>query len=679
MRVYLGLLLFVALVAPGVAGAQPPRIAALFPCGGQRGVTVTLSLEGAGLDQAERVLVDGTGVAARLEPPVTASGDEKEPRPRSVSVAIDSDAAPGLRELRVTGPTGTSNPAYFTVGLWPEIVETEPNDDPGTAPALPSLPVTINGRLRDEADVDCFPFTAGAGETLVMDAAAGLIRSPADLQLELLDAKGNAIARVIERGGRDPRLIHRFERAGRYVARVRDVTYRSGQGFTYRLTLGRLPVVTRYMPRGGQAGTRVAVRVEGANLGDLRELEVPLRAPGSQLPAPRAEPGAGSREPGAGSAQRSELALVPETPNGPALPITLLVGDEVEALETEPNDTRASATRVSALPVVLNGAISRPGDVDLFRLRLTARQTVLFDLVADRIGARLDASLRLIDSSGRTVATNDDAIGVDPQIEFAAPSEGDYLLEVRAADGRGDPDAYYRLRVAPAPGPGFSLTVAPGSPNVGRGGAARLIVRARRSGFTGPIALRAEGLPPGVAASQAVMRVGRDVAYLTLSAADDAPLGIEELTVVGAAEIDGRAVQRFAVAMEGVPSGGARRPEIPAAFRIATVTKAPPLTLRVEPAHVTLKPGEKVKVLVRARREPGVKESEGRWSLRATEMPEGVSAQLKPIEEGQNEVEIEITAAETASAAVESVVLFTERDDREYCAPAVTIEVVANR
>jgi hypothetical protein len=45
-----------------------------------------------------------------------------------VEIQITPDAAPGMRELRFSGPNGLSNPLRFEVSTLPEIVECEPNE-----------------------------------------------------------------------------------------------------------------------------------------------------------------------------------------------------------------------------------------------------------------------------------------------------------------------------------------------------------------------------------------------------------------------------------------------------------------------------------------------------------------------------------------------------------------------
>jgi hypothetical protein len=648
MRSSIGMAWLAALLVAVPAWAQGPQVNSLYPPGAQRGTTATVTVRGLALNDVQRILVSGEGVTAT---PVDGQTGESE---RPISVAVAAGAEPGVREMRFVSPRGTSNAGYFWVGTWREIEEAEENDAPARAQVLSPLPVTVNGRLGHDTDIDCFAFFAAAGDTLVMDAAAPSFRSPMDPLLELLDPSGRRIARVMERSGRDPRLVHRFEQAGRYTLVIHDATYRSGTNYVYRLTVGKLPLVTRVMPLGGQAGTRVAIKVEGVNLGDMRELQVSL----PQTPG------------------RSRMTVVPETPNGPALPITLFASEEPEMAETEPNDSAATATRVTQLPIVINGAIDRAGDVDVYRVHVAGRQKLRFELFGDRLGARLDAALRVLNSAGKELAADDDGAGIDPRLEYEFPVLGDYFVEVRSVDGRGGSDYFYRLRIG-AGGPDFALVATPSNPNVGRGSAARVTLRATRwGGFDGPIAVRVEGLPPGVYASPAVIRSGRDTVQLTLAAEMEAPLAIGDLRVVGEAQVAGQTLTRTATPMDSAPGDmSGRLPDRTAEFQLATVAEQPGLALRVEPERLTLKPGDKAKLVVRATRKKGASDASGKLDLQLSEMPEGVSADVKPIESGKNEVEIQISAAANAPKVIENLILSTRRGRGEVVAPAIVLTV----
>jgi hypothetical protein len=74
-------------------------------------------------------------------------------------------------------------------------------------------------------------------------------------------------------------------------------------------------------------------------------------------------------------------------------------------------------------------------------------------VVAERLGATLDATLSLYDAQGRLLTSNDDAQGSgrDPLLEFKVPSAGRYLLAVSGVTEKAGAAAVYLLTVTTAP------------------------------------------------------------------------------------------------------------------------------------------------------------------------------------------------------------------------------------
>ena len=94
------------------------------------------------------------------------------------------------------------------------VVEAEPNDKPGQATSLPA-PGVADGRLMSapdrvgEPDADLFRFDAKKGQTWIVETLAGRRGSPADTKIEILDASGNPVPRVLLRAVRDSYLEFR--------------------------------------------------------------------------------------------------------------------------------------------------------------------------------------------------------------------------------------------------------------------------------------------------------------------------------------------------------------------------------------------------------------------------------------------------------------------------------------
>ena len=95
----------------------------------------------------------------------------------------------------------------------PKVTESEPNDQPGQATALAVPGVAIGRVARDSVagtrhgvtgyDADLFRFTAQAGDQWILETKAARDGSPADTKIEVLDAAGQPVPRLLLRAVRD--------------------------------------------------------------------------------------------------------------------------------------------------------------------------------------------------------------------------------------------------------------------------------------------------------------------------------------------------------------------------------------------------------------------------------------------------------------------------------------------
>ncbi|MFN0018234.1 MAG: hypothetical protein ACKVP0_08250 [Pirellulaceae bacterium] len=165
-------------------------------------------------------------------------------------------------------------------GLFPEMVEQEPNDKFGESNKL-TLPAQINGRLEIAADEDWFGFEARQGMPLTIacqNAGAGLPTLPI---LSICDSAGKELAKAsaIDVPDRLPRIdAWAPPTDGAYFLRVRDVQQgvAGGPEFVYRISVA--PV---------QPDFDLALKTDFANHlpGGRTELDVTvLRRGGFSLP-----------------------------------------------------------------------------------------------------------------------------------------------------------------------------------------------------------------------------------------------------------------------------------------------------------------------------------------------------------------------------------------------------------
>ncbi len=137
----------------------------------------------------------------------------------------------------------------------------------------------------------------------------------------------------------------------------------------------------------------------------------------------------------------------------------LIISGIPETAEKEPNDGDAQAGEIGSLPIVVNGALGKGGDIDTFRVKLKAGQTFVAALDAnERLGSPIDVVLQIA-HDGFVAAQNHDDRGLDPRLAFTAPRDGDYVVRVFgfASDPNssiryhGSAECVYRLTLTTGP------------------------------------------------------------------------------------------------------------------------------------------------------------------------------------------------------------------------------------
>ena len=534
-----------------------------------------------------------------------------------IEVVIAPGATPSCRELRLITPAGLTNPLNFFVGALPEIRETEPNDqEPSLEQA--DLPVVLNGQVFP-GDRDRFAIKATRGQKLVMQVQARqLVPYLADAvpgwfqaTLTVYDAAGKEVAFADDyRFDPDPVLLYEIPADGTYTVEIHDALYRGRDDFVYRIAVGELPFVTQISPLGGQSGEKTSVSVSGWN---MARTKIAMNTnPGSEWPR--------------------RTALLQK--GVPSNSFSYAVDDLPECSQKEPNDTLAKAQKIS-LPVIVNGVVERPDDVDMFCFKGNAGDRVVAEVCARRLGSPLDSLLRLMDASGKVLEWNDDhedrASGLithqaDSWLSAQLKEDGEYYLQLSDTQHNGGPAYGYRLRVS-APRPDFALRATPSCVNVGAGRDAVVTVCVlREDNFDGPIDLSLKDAPPGFTLSGARIPAGRDSVRMTLRAPRQAPDTPISLCLEGRAEIDGKTVCHEAVPSEDMMQAFLYRHLVPAQEMLAAVTNAkrpaPPVGLAQDgPVRVPL--GGTVSVVVNTPPRPMLQNVR----LELSDPPKGISLQ----------------------------------------------------
>jgi hypothetical protein len=210
---------------------------------------------------------------------------------------------------------------------------------------------------------------------------------------------------------------------------------------------------------------------------------------------------------------------------------------------------------------------------------------------------------------------NDDGgpgYGKDSRLTFDPPRDGDYIVRVADVRGLGGPGFGYHL-VLRSPAPDFRIAVSTENPNVPRGGTTLVGVTVNRiDGFDAAIEVRAEGLPPGVTATPAVIEPGHYEGLLALTADASAPAFSAPTWSLVSESL-------------GSASGAAkiRRSLDPGGERGGWVTVVPSPNLRVasHPARASVARGEQVTIKLAVERLNGLS---GRVPIEVRNLPQGV-------------------------------------------------------
>jgi hypothetical protein len=522
-----GVLFALLLVTTSIAAQPMPTIKSATPDVLQRGVTTRITIAGDNIADAAQALIAGPpGLVASIKPQ-PAPPTTKPTATLTLDITTTPDAPRGLRELRLVTKNGVTKPLLLFIDDLPPIAEKEPNNSQGEAQPI-TLPAVITGKIQADLDVDCFRFDAKKGQRLIFDVQAFRTGSKLDASLTLFDPAGRRVAHDEDTNGLDPLIDFTVPADGAYTLRIQDLQYKGGPDFSYRIRAGEIPYVDAIFPLGGQRGQEVAVELKGRNLAGANRMSMALDLADAsttrQLEAP--------------------------TPAGLANSLPFAVSDLPEISEP------AKPVTLPAIPVIINGKISKPNETDTYRFTAAAPGPIVLEVAAARLGSRLDALLTLMDDKGVILQRNDDVAAApaapgapaaappdtDARIQFTAEKDRTYQVSVRDLTDRGGDSYGYRLSIAPPrpAAPDFDVTLRTTEPlRLNRGGRTMLWAMVnRKGGFAGDVTVTLWPLPAGVTCRPLrVSATQPSSGVFTLSAAPDAAIGLHPLSVVATANV----------------------------------------------------------------------------------------------------------------------------------------------
>ena len=514
-----------ALLIPATSEGSEPQALSIAPLGGQRGARLEATLRGQALQGAYAVRFDREGVTATVEgveelaaggesnPPVEPSKAQK----LTLGLRIDRSAGTGRYQLRVVSPQGVSGPLTFLVHDLPSVAESNPSSGQAPSPQPVDFPCAINGVISRPGERDLFAVRATKGQQfrfelisnpsgISMGGRAGY-RGGFDSVLTLYRPRGSWFEEGrLHRLAYDdkskanprpnPRIETRFRQPGLYLLEVGSFYNLGGAKFTYQL---------RVTPNGPAAPERPPATANGSGPEPWRERSFsrPIRPDHIQrILARTVETGNGA---GADSAGNGGPLHEEGSDSGPTTYSIIR--------EQEPNDG-GNPVSEATLPFLVEGAIDQPGDVDrLVSFRVQPGQKLSFELeTPEATLPDFNPRLALLDEAGRVVLSNVYRRVVRQALSYSKTIEpktihtflrgGTYTLRVRDTTQRNGASGFrYRLLVRSQIPHAGELRVQEDRLNLVPGQAGKLTVTTgQEEGFTGQIALRVEGLPPGVEA-----------------------------------------------------------------------------------------------------------------------------------------------------------------------------------
>jgi hypothetical protein len=580
----LGIILLLAGSLPGaLAQTSYPMVTRVQPSAVQRGQTADVTISGThNFAGASRLLFEGSGLTAEVvdvegPPKPDAKGRARMNGSVRARLTVAADTTLGPRELRVVTPQGVSSVGIVVIVPDPVVAEADDKANDLLQGAQPlDLPVAVSGSVGKVEDVDWYAIPAKAGQRVTFSLWGNRLEDKIhDLQqhldpiLVLHDARGRELAADDNHDLADPMLSYRFTEAGTYLLQVRDTTYAGNPNWTYVLQATSGPYVTSAFPMAVNPGAKAELRASGLNFD--RDQTIRLDVPGDAMAGPRSFP-------------------LP-TAEGLSQPFPLVVTQLPLAREEGDTPADSEQAQTLALPSATSGRLGEANDVDGYRFVARKGTLYAFEVVARRAGAATDPVLRILNDKGQTLSEVDDTVGKDPRLEWTAPDEGSFLLQVSDLHSRGGDDFGYVILAEPAR-PDFVLTCDPDKLNVGPGARTPLFVKLeRRGGFQEAVTLEWSGLPAGITVSPLTLPPKITQGVVVVSASADAIPGASITALAGKAEMPDGPLVRTAAPREEIYLPGGGRGLYRVAMMAAAVTSPSDITVEASPAEITLQPG----------------------------------------------------------------------------------------
>lgn len=187
------------------------------------------------------------------------------------------------------------------------------------------------------------------------------------------------------------------------------------------------PELTGLFPAGGQRGSEVQVTLNGK----FPNWPITIWCDQPDCVATATETSGKIKVAIAADAKPGIRWLRGYDARGASVSRPFVIGTAPEIIESAADEKSPAPQAVASLPTVLNGVLDKPGTADTFLVTLRKGQQLVASLDANR-GPKspVDATLQILNRDGIVMEQNLDWHGLDPQIVFHVPADGDYLVRV---------------------------------------------------------------------------------------------------------------------------------------------------------------------------------------------------------------------------------------------------------
>lgn len=585
--------------------------------GGKTDVTLT----GTNLGDATEVLVTAAGAKA------TIVKDLAKPGSLGVSIEMPKDVPVGLYQVRVVTKHGITNAKSLSVDDLPA-VEKKPGNNKKATPMVLVAPCVVTGSIAVESS-DFYQLKVNPGQRLTFEAVARRVGSQLDPVIVLHDAKSGREMPALYADDTpglqsDARLTYTFPAAMDVVVEIRDTTYRGGD-FPYRLRIGDFPGATTAFPLAVERDKTAPINFAGPGLDGVKPATV-KGAGVAVLAAPKRDGGASG------------------------LGVPVLVSPHAEFTEAEPNNEIAKANKI-AVPSGISGRFADKGDLDNFAF--PGKKGQKLELIARTydINSPAEVLLRVVDAKGAELAKSNPAQPT-ARAEFTPAADGEFYAVAEHLNYGYGPTEVYHLTLRPAV-PDFEVAIGVDRIDLSVSGSAQIPIvgRTKRNGFNLPVELTvvSDSLTGTLTIPAAGNPLPATPLQLEVSLKPGAKPGLIPFTVKATAKVDGKDIVKTADIEEVVKAGLAGLPNVPVQMTtqlFAVSAAEPPFRYTVTVEKPEVLKGATVKGKVTVTRSAGFAEE---IALAALALPANVTAKLKPVAKGTNEVEFEIAAAAAAA------------------------------